>query len=261
MATIQWTNITVSAAGVDLHVRRGGKGSPILLLHRDIGTLENLPFYDALAQSHDVIIPNHPGYGQSPRPDWVASVRDIAAIYRAMVGKLDLRQATLVGLGFGGWIAAEMAIFGPVDTARLVLVGAMGVKPPEGEILDQALVSYIEYVRAGFHDPDGFDRVFGARPTSEQLVQWDLCREMSFRVAWKPYMYNDSLPHLLAGAQARALVVHGAHDQIVPASVSQLYATRLPNARQETLAAAGHLAELDQPDALAALIIAFIAAA
>lgn len=260
MATIQWAGSTVTAAGVDLHVRRGGKGAPLLVLHRDIGTLDSLPFYDALAQNHEVFIPDHPGYGKSPRPDWLANVRDIAVVYRALVGKLDLRQATLVGLGFGGWIAAEMATFAPVDTARLVLVGAMGVKPPEGEILDQALVSYIEYVRAGFHDPEGFDRVFGARPSSEQLVAWDICREMSFRVAWKPYMYSDSLPHLLAGAQARTLVVHGATDQIVPASVSKLYAANLPNARLETLAKAGHLAELDQPEALASLITKFIAA-
>ena len=249
----------VEAAGVDLHVQRGGKGAPILLLHRDIGTLESLPFYDALAQNHEVIIPHHPGYGRSPRPDWVGNVRDIAVIYRALAGKLDLRQATIVGLGFGGWIAAEMATFAPVDTARLVLVGAMGIKPPEGDIMDQALVSYIEYVRAGFHDPEGFDRVFGARPSSEQLVQWDICREMSFRVAWRPYMYSDSLPHLLPGAQARALVVHGDNDQIVPASASKVYASRLPNARQETVGNAGHLVEMDQPAALASLITAFIA--
>ncbi len=260
MATIQWTSSTVTAAGVELHLRRGGQGAPILLLHRDIGTLDHLPFYDALAQTHDVFIPHHPGYGKSPRPDWVAHVRDIAVIYRALVGALDLRAATLVGLGFGGWIAAEMATFAPVDTARLVLVGAMGVKPPEGDILDQALVSYIEYVRAGFHDPDGFDRIFGARPSSEQLVQWDICREMSFRVAWKPYMYSDTLPHLLAGTQARALVIHGDNDQIVPLSASKLYASRLPNARQEIVANAGHLVELDQPDALASLITSFISA-
>lgn len=259
MATIQWTSSTVTAAGVELHLRRGGKGPPILLLHRDIGTLDNLPFYDALAQHHEVFIPDHPGYGKSPRPDWVANARDIAVIHRALLGSLGLRDATLVGLGFGGWIAAEMASFAPVDTARLVLVGAMGVKPPTGEILDQALVSYIEYVRAGFHDAEGFDRVFGARPSSEQLVAWDFCREMSFRVAWKPYMYNDSLPHLLAGIQARALVVHGAQDQIVPASASDVYAARLPNARRETLANAGHLAEHDQPAALASLIASFIA--
>ncbi len=257
---MRWSNSTITAAGVDMHLRRGGDGPPILLLHREIGSPDSLPFYDALAGRHTVYIPHHPGFGLSPRPDWLANVRDIAVIHRALLGQLGIAQATLVGLGFGGWIGAEMATFGPNDTAGMVLVGPMGVKPPEGDILDQALLSYIEYVRAGFHDPSGFDNVFGARPTSEQLVQWDICREMSFRVAWKPYMYNDSLPHLLPGARARTLLVHGAQDQVVPISASRVYAARLPNARLEIMADVGHLIEMERPEALADLIASFIAA-
>jgi len=37
---------------------------------------------------------------------------------------------------------------------------------------------------------------------------------MSFRLAWKPYMYNMSLPHLLGGVKAPALVVWGDDAQI-----------------------------------------------
>jgi pimeloyl-ACP methyl ester carboxylesterase len=259
MATIQWTNSTVSTAGCELHLRRGGKGPPILLLHRDIGTLDDLPFYDQLAQSHEILIPHHPGYGRSPRPDWVGNVRDIAVLYRAMTGQLGLKDATFVGLGFGGWIAAEMATFAPFDIFRLVLVGAMGVKPPTGDILDQALISYIEYVRAGFHDAEGFDRIFGARPSSEQLVQWDICREMSFRVAWKPYMYSDSLPYLLRGVRSKALILWGDDDQVVPRSAGTLYVAQLPHARMEMIAGAGHLVEMDQPAVLADQINSFIA--
>ena len=56
------------------------------------------------------------------------------------------------------------------------------------------------------------------------------------------------------------MVIHGDNDQIVPLSSSQLYASRLPNARQEIVAKAGHLVELDQPAALADLITTFITA-
>jgi pimeloyl-ACP methyl ester carboxylesterase len=135
----------------------------------------------------------------------------------------------------------------------------MGLKPPQGDILDQALVSYIEYVREGFHDPEAFERNYGALPSTEQLVQWDLCREMSFRVAWKPYMYSDSLPYLLRGVQSRALIVSGDKDQIVPPSAASLYAERLPSARHETITGAGHLIEMEQPEKLARLITSFIA--
>jgi len=259
MATTEWTSGVISAAGTELHFKRAGKGPPVLVLHRDIGTPDRLDFYDLLARDHDVIIPHHPGYGASPRADWVRGVRDIVAVYRTFQGKLGLQAATLVGLGFGGWIAAEIATVAPVDTPRLVLVGAMGLKPPQGEILDQALISYIEYVRAGFHAEDGFERIFGAQPSLAQLVQWDLCREMSFRVAWKPYMYSDSLPYLLRDVQSRALIVCGDNDRIVPPSAAMLYAESLPHARRETIEAAGHLVEMEQPERLADLIKRFAA--
>src|SRR4051812_45708816 len=61
MATIEWTSSTVPAAGTVLHLTRGGEGPPVVVLHRDIGTLARLPFYDALAQQHDVVIAHHPG--------------------------------------------------------------------------------------------------------------------------------------------------------------------------------------------------------
>lgn len=260
MTTIDWTSTTISAAGAELHVRRGGKGSPVLVLHRDIGTLDKLDFYDRLAAKHEVLIPDHPGYGASPRPEWLMNVRDIAVVYRAMLGTLGLNNAALVGLGFGGWIAAEMATFAPVDTSALVLAGAMGIKPPSGDILDQALISYIEYVQAGFHDVGNYAKAFGERPSSEQLVMWDLCREMSFRVAWKPYMYNDTLPTLLTGVRTKPLVIWGDDDKVVPASAGEVYAKQLNGARMQTIANAGHLIELEQPAALADTINAFLAA-
>ncbi len=259
MAAITWKSGIVTAGGTELRVTRGGEGPPVVILHRDIGTLDRLPFYDALARGHEVIVPQHPGYGGSPRAEWIANVRDIAATHRCLLDQSGLRDASLVGLGFGGWIAAEMATFAPSDAARLVLVGPMGVKPPRGEILDQALVSYIEYVKLGFHDQDAFAKNYGATVTTEQLVQWDLCREMSFRVAWKPYMYNDSLPWLLRGVRSKALIVHGDDDRIVPESAFALYAERLPNATRQTIAGAGHQVEMEQPDKLAELITDFLA--
>jgi pimeloyl-ACP methyl ester carboxylesterase len=188
------------------------------------------------------------------------SVRDVAAIYRILFGQLELGKIPLVGLGFGGWIAAELSTFAPYDTGDLVLVGAMGMKPPQGEIEDQALISYIDYVRKGFSKPDSFAKIFGERPTSDQLVDWDLCREMSFRIAWRPYMYTDTLPHLLPGIRSRALVIHGEADRIVPPSCSQFYSKQIRGAHHEQMSGAGHFIEMEQPDELAESITAFIRA-
>jgi pimeloyl-ACP methyl ester carboxylesterase len=228
------------------------------VLHHDIGTLDKLPFYEALSARFDVIVPIHPGFGEkSERPQWLRHPRDIAALYQWLLQELKVERPSLVGLGFGGWIAAEMATQAPRDYHRIVLVGAMGVKPPEGDIFDQAIVSYIDYARAGFHDQGAFDGVYGD-VTTEQLVDWDLCREMSFRIAWKPYMYTPSLPNLLGGVKAPSLVAWGEHDQIVPRSAGELYAKSLGNARFEVVPGAGHCVDMEKPDELARLVTNFV---
>ena len=136
------------------------------------------------------------------------------------------------GLGFGGWIAAEMASQAPQAFKKLILVGAMGIKPPEGDIADQAIVSYLDYPRSGFHDQAAFAAVYGD-VTTDQLEAWDIAREMSFRTAWKPYMYSQTLPHLLGGVRSPALIIWGDDDRIVPLSAGQAYARALPGATHD----------------------------
>jgi pimeloyl-ACP methyl ester carboxylesterase len=254
-----WTESSIEIAGTKVHVMRGGKGPPVLLLHRDTGLVEGSPFQDELARSADVIVPHHAGWGRSPRADWMRSVRDMAVMHRALLAELGISKAALLGLGLGGWIAAEMATMAPADVAKLVLVAPMGIKPAEGEILDQAIVSYIDYARAGFHDQAAFDRVYGADPSTDQLEAWDIAREMCFRIAWKPYMYSQTLPHLLKSVKAPSLVVWGDKDRVVPPSTAKRFLAALPNARLEVVKDCGHCVDLEQPERLARLVTPFIA--
>ena len=250
-----WTTENHRVAGLPLRLRKGGTGEPLVLLHHDIGLPEDLPCLDALARRFTVYAPTHPGYDGSERPDWMRSVRDIAVLYQGLLAELGLPAVTLVGLGFGGWIAAEMASMAPRAVERLALVGAMGLRPGRGEIFDQALVSYIDYVRAGFASQGNFDRIFGADPPTAMLERWDLNREMTFRIAWKPYMYSQTLPHLLGVVRAPALVVWGREDRIVPLACGEQYARALRGARLTVVEGAGHFVEMEQPDSLARLVI------
>jgi pimeloyl-ACP methyl ester carboxylesterase len=71
-------------------------------------------------------------------------------------------------------------------------------------------------------------------------------------------MYNQSLPHLLGGVRAPALVVWGDDDNIVPRSAGERYAALLPKAQFELVRASGHCVEMEQPDELATLVSGFI---
>jgi pimeloyl-ACP methyl ester carboxylesterase len=256
-ASASWTEQSHTVACSKLHLSRAGTGRTLLVLHHDIGTVDRLPFYDALAARFDVIVPHHPGWGKSERPAWLRHPRDIAAIYQTLLADLGVADVSLVGMGFGGWIAAEMASLSPLQFRRMVLVGAMGIKPPEGDIMDQAILSYIAYPLAGFHDEGAFKRIYGDVST-DQLEAWDIAREMSFRTAWKPYMHSQTLPHLLGGVRTPALVVWGAEDRIVPRSAGDAYKAALRDARLTVLPGAGHCVEMEKPDELAKLVIDFV---
>ena len=100
--TIEWVSETVSLAGIDLHVARAGSGAPVLVLHHEIGTPPGLPFYEALARKFTVLVPSHPGYDKSSRPEWLRNVRDVAVVYQWLLGELavtrNLAAVSIVGL-------------------------------------------------------------------------------------------------------------------------------------------------------------------
>ena len=129
-----------------------------------------------------------------------------------------------------------------------------------GDIADQAIVSYLDYPQAGFHSQDAFHKVYGDVDT-DQLEQWDICREMCFRTAWKPYMYSQTLPHLLGGVRTPAQIIWGDDDRIVPISAGHAYTKALRNATMTTIAGCGHCAEMEKPAEVAKLIAGFINAA
>jgi pimeloyl-ACP methyl ester carboxylesterase len=62
----------------------------------------------------------------------------------------------------------------------------------------------------------------------------------------------------LGGVKAPALVVWGDDDRVVPRSAGEVYAARLHDARFETVGTCGHAVDMEQPDALARRVAAFI---
>lgn len=251
----------VDVADGRVHVYSGGSGDPLVVLHSEVGLPGWLPFHDALAARYRVIIPEIPGYGGSDRPEWARTFRDLAILERQAITALGLDSVHLVGVGFGGWIAAELATMNDAMLRSLTLVNPAGIKPTEGRIYDQLLVSAAEYLQHGFHDQSKRTATFGEEPDVDTLEALDIAREMTTRVGWSPYGYNQRLPYLLKGVRTPALVIHGANDEVIPQSTIDQYGSLLPNARVETLANAGYFADMEQPEQLAGLVADFAAKA
>jgi len=60
----------IDIAGITVEQRRGGSGTPLLVIHGELGVPGWLDSFAQLAEHHDVIVPSLPGFGRSTRPDW-----------------------------------------------------------------------------------------------------------------------------------------------------------------------------------------------
>ncbi len=249
----------VEVADITIHCERKGSGPRVVVLHHSFGSPGWTPLLDRLAERTEVLAPDLPGYGRSTRPAWARDVRDVAILVGAWLRRQGPDPVTLVGCGFGGFVAAELATMQPQLLERLVLVGAAGLLPEGEKILDQFLISHSEYVQAAFSSRAAYEAIYGATITDEVLLQWDENREMTTRVGWKPYMYDRRLVPLLRDVAVPTLLVWGEHDRVVPRQCAERYLAALPDARLEIVAGCGHAVDLEAPDALAELVLAAIA--
>jgi pimeloyl-ACP methyl ester carboxylesterase len=246
--------------GIDLEVLRGGHGDPIVLLHgmRSLTTASRFP--TLLAAHGAVVAPSCPGFGTSPRPKDFDTVYDLVQLQRALLDGLPQESITLVGLSFGGWLAAEVAAQGHPRLSRLVLVDPVGIKIGDREtadILDVFNRSPAQVRRAAWHDPDRFAPDFDAMEDAE-IVRFAREWESLCLYAWNPYMYNPRLPRWLGRIGVPSMVVWGESDGIVTPDYGRAFARLIPGARFTTIAGAGHHPEIERPEELAALIGSFV---
>jgi pimeloyl-ACP methyl ester carboxylesterase len=245
---------------IEIELHESGSGAPLLFLHSGAGFSPGDAFVGLLAAHHRVIAPSHPGFGYSSLPDWLDSIDDIAHIYLELMGRLDLKRATLVGASIGGWIAAEMATKTPERFAKVALIGPVGVKtggPKQLDIPDIFAHSTDSLDRMRFHDP-AKAKIDLTKLTEEQMRVVARNNETLALLVWEPYMHNPKLKHRLHRLTMPVLFMRGASDGLVSADYLERYAKLVPGARIETVAEAGHLPHIEQPKAFAAALAAFL---
>jgi pimeloyl-ACP methyl ester carboxylesterase len=215
-----------------------------------------------LAAKRRVVAPSHPGYGKSSLPFWLDSIDDIAHVYLELLDRIGPDQVDLIACSIGGWIAAEVATKVPQRFRRMVLVGPAGVKLGPADKLDiPDLFAHpqADIDRLLYHDPARMTPDLGKLPDGE-LTTVFRNRESLALLVWEPWMHNPKLKHRLHRITVPALFVRGASDGVISAEYLEGYARLLPNARTLTVADAGHLPHLEQPEALAAAINTFLEA-
>ncbi len=251
---------TISLAGNAVELFETGEGAPLLFLHSGQGFVPDHPYVAMLAKGRRLIAPSHPGFGKSALPEWLDTCDDIAHIYLELMDRLGLARVDLVGCSLGGWIAAEMATKSPERVKKLVLSSPVGVKTGPADQLDIPDIFAMPQDKVSqlmFHDPAkaAFDP---SAMSDEELMVVARNRESLALLVWEPWMHNPKLKHRLYRVSCPTLFLRGESDGLVTADYLARYAKLVPNARIETIAAAGHAAQVEAPAAFAAKVLAFL---
>jgi pimeloyl-ACP methyl ester carboxylesterase len=261
ISTGRFTEEVVEFAHTRLYVLKGGTGNPLLVLHGVEGHEGWLAFHEALAEHATVYAPSHPGYGHTERPAWMETIAHQAVFYHWFLQEAGLQAVDLVGVGVGGWIAAQMAVMCADHVRHLVLVDAAGIRPRQGETLDLFIIPWREVVERSFYDAQHsaeYQRIYGAAPIQEFGGLREAGRSMSIRMCYRPYMHDPALFPTLGKIGVPTLIVWGAQDQIMPIECGHLYQEAIPGARLRVIEQCGHWPHFEQPQALAEIIREFL---
>ena len=259
----------------EVHLRSVGSGDPVLFIHDfDLAGGYQWTKTAELLADHRLLMPDLVDFGFSARPSFRGRLHTIvgqAETMLAMLDELGISNLSVVGAGMGGSVAAQMASLEPAVVDRLILVAPeiLGPEPSWQSILyrlpsvgdamtftfigagARADSTYSAGCGNGGYCPDAEAR--GARMAAAMVPGTTSALTAMF--ATPP---ASTLPESLGTITAPTLILWGADDLITPLSQGQELQTAMVGSSLEVVPGAGHRPHLEDPEATAALIAAFL---
>ncbi len=246
--------------GLPCRVWEQGEGEPLGVLAGLGGLPRWSPFLDRLAERRRVIVPSLPGFPGAEGHDRLDTLADWIAATLDLLEGAGLEGADLVGCSVGGTLAAEAAIFSRQLARRLVLMAPFGLFDPAQPPADPWAM------RPGppRHLACDLARVaerFAPLP-DVAAEEWQVLvvrsNEAAARLLWPTT--DTGLARRLHRIAVPTLLVWGAEDRLLAPGYAKLFAAALGGPSEtRVIAGAGHLAELDAPDACAEAVLGFLA--
>jgi pimeloyl-ACP methyl ester carboxylesterase len=261
-ADVVVTSRTVPFRGGTVVVREAGDGPLVGYLHGMIGAPPEHPFLDAVAaEGFRVVAPCLPGFSGSDPCEDLRGIFDWVVATSEVVDLAGLAGAPVVASSVGAMLAFEVAAVRPEAFAAIVAVGPFGLFDLDDPVTDpyattlssqRGLLTADVATTASFFEDD---TSMLADVLIEHGVDRYLTRTSAASLIWP--IPDHGLDTRIHRVSAPVTLVWGADDEVVPPSYADRFAAVLPDVRGRHLVeGAGHLAELDRPAEVAALVTA-----
>ena len=260
--------------GLRYAVEETGAGEPLVLLHGFTGCAANWrPLLPRLAEHHRVIAIDLPGHGNSGAPGSVARYKmpRVAADLIELLNRHNATPAHWLGYSMGGRLALYMAVRQSSVVRSLTLVSATAglanaAKRQARRAADEALAARIERDGvASFVAEWERNLLFAGLAGLPEEARATLHEQ---RLSNSPLGLANSLRGMGAGAQpslwsrlaamtAPALLIAGQRDTKFVA-LNEGLAVSIPNATLRLIPDAGHVVQMEQPEAFLAAVTDFL---
>lgn len=237
----------------------GDRGDPLVLVHAGVADARMWePIVPALAAGHRVIRFDMRGYGRSLSGRGAfAPAGDLAALLDA----LAIERAHVIGASFGGLVALELAATQPERVASLVLLAAaLPDIEPSARLLEYAEAEEAAVEVGQIEDAVEINvRMWAARSTpAVQALVADMQRD-AFELLLREGAASDELDppvsSRLEQIRVPVTVAYGERDVEDFKQIAHRLHAELPDATLHEISDADHLLALDQPEAVAQLIL------
>lgn len=236
----------VEVSGARIHYALYGQGEPVVLLHGGLGNADHFAFQlPALVDKFQVIAIDSRGQGRSTMGAGTITYDQMATDVVAVLDKLAIKRASVVGWSDGGEVALKLAIGFPERVDRLFVFGA-------------------NYDASGSKPRGSVSRTFAAYSAR--------CRSDHGRMSRTGLTYNGLVEALrplwrnptgitrdqLRAIQAPVMMADGDHDEIIALDQIEEMARLIPNAQLKVFRNASHFALWQDPAGFNAALVEFL---
>jgi pimeloyl-ACP methyl ester carboxylesterase len=243
------------------HVEELGSGPPLLLLHGWGSSAELMkPIATALAKKHRCVAVDFPGHGSTAEPPVAWGSDEFVAWTVAVMDRLEIERADIIGHSHGGRVAIGLAAAHPQRVGKLVLAASAGLRGRAG-VKARARVRLFKsgrYLAGSRAVPGGI---------KQSLQSWvdrqgsdDYRAASGVMRATLVKLVNGDARQLLPKLQCPTLLIWGDRDDQTPLANAREMEQLIPDAGLVVLGGGGHFVYAEQLDRFCRVVENFLAA-